>query len=305
MHWQTLWQRFETFSWRDDGTLIHTAAPPIDFRHYQLVAAALGNLSGCLNQFWWIQSIRTTADSIVVEVQGPEDGQITCAMEIQPVDVVRIPQTTKRIVFRSTTPRLAVPDSAPWWNAPNWAVWDSLDPDRREVFLTAWARDPTTRPADLVEVARRGGGDWTIARILLERPEVLRSSAALVGLVRAPNEDGQTARHLLLANYGVDLAEDAATTPTVLRVLIDGLGEDTVFGAAARALLANATVRGAQDLLREVIIRTDKYPAVFREACRLYLARWPAWERVPDAKGNLTTSWANSTPCPDLPPFPH
>jgi len=304
-HWRTLWQRFQEFRWGYDGKITHATPPPVDFNRYMLVAVSLGDRSGCDNQYWWVQRIRTTADSIVVEVGEPVGPEITCAMMIQPLDVVRIPRTEKRVTFLPADSITKVPDAASWWDAPDWTAWSGMDEHRRGAFLMAWARDPATKVADVEQISRRGGSDWTIARVLLERPEVLESSAALIGLVHAPGDDGRTARHLLLTNFGGRLAKDTATTPAALRVLIDELAEDTVFAGPAQALLANEKVRREQQLLRELIIRTDKYPAVFRDACHVYLARWPAWERVPDSQGNLTSSWASSTPCPDLPPFPH
>ena len=303
-HWKTLWQRFEQFRWREDGAIVRTVPPPIDFHRYMLVAVGLDGMSGCSNQFWWIWHIRTMPDSVIVELGISDEPYLTCAMIIEPLDVVRIPRTTKPIFFRSITPRLVVPDTAPWWNAPDWTAWSVEDDGRRGAFLMAWARDPATSLTDLVEISRRGGGDWTIARVLLNRPEVLESPDVLVGLIRAPDDDGRRARSLLLGKYGARLAYDTAASPAVLRALIDGLREDTAFGVAARSLLANEAVRRDQQLLREIIITTDKYPEVFREACHVYLARWPAWERIPDATGHLTTTWGSSTPCPDLPPPP-
>ena len=297
-HWNTLWQRFEQFRWREDGSIVRTVPPPIDFSRYMLVAVGFDGTSGCSNQFWWIWHIRTVPDSVIVELGISDEPYLTCAMIIEPLDVVRIPRTTKPIFFRSATPSLVVPEAAPWWNLPDWVVWDTMDVHLRGAFLMAWARDPSTRLSDLVEVARRGGSDWTIARVLLGRPEVVQSPTALVGLVHAADEDGRKARHLLLARYGLRLAEDTATTPGILRILIDQLGEDTGFSAAARSLVANETIRGDRQLLREFIIRTDKYPEVFRDACHLYVARWPAWKTVRDVNGHVTTYWDGDTPCP-------
>lgn len=300
-HWKTLWQRFEQFRWREDGSIVRTIPPLIDFRRYMLVAVGFDGTSGCSNQFWWIWHIRTMPDSVVVELGISDEPSLTCAMIIEPLDVVRIPRTNKPILFRSISPELVVPDTAPWWNPPNWAAWDALDPHLRGAFLAAWARDPTTRQEDLVGIARRGGSDWTIARVLLDRPEVRESPAALACLVHAPSDDGRRARRLLVVRYGVRLGRDTASSPELLRILIDELGEDTSFSAAARTLVANMTVRDDRQLLREVIIRTDKYPEVFQEACRLYVTRWPAWKTVRDVNGHLTTYWDGDTPCPPPP----
>src|SRR5690348_1439643 len=65
-HWKTLWQRFEQFRWREDGAIVRTVPPPIDFHRYMLVAVGLDGMSGCSNQFWWIWHIRTMPDSVIV-----------------------------------------------------------------------------------------------------------------------------------------------------------------------------------------------------------------------------------------------
>src|SRR5690242_6103980 len=116
-HWKTLWQRFEQFRWRVDGAIVRTVPPPIVFHLYMLVAVGLDGMSGCSNQFWWIWHIRTMPDSVIVELGISDEPYLTCAMIIEPLDVVRIPRTTKPIFFRSIPPRLVVPDTAPWWNA--------------------------------------------------------------------------------------------------------------------------------------------------------------------------------------------
>lgn len=301
-HWARLWQRFEAYAHRSDGSLVRSVPPPIDFQRYMLVAAALGSLSGCSNQAHWVRRIRQNPDSIVVTVGPPFEGpEVTCMMIIEPLDVVRISRSAKPIYFRPALVATPVPDTASWWIAPDWPAWDAMDPSRRGVFLTAWARDLTTPLADLEEITRRRGRDWTIAHVLLERPEVLQSPVALLNLVDAADEYGRQARHLLLAKFGLRLAGDPNTPPAALLVLIEELTHDAAFPETAKQLMANERVRQDQQLLKALTRWSQRYPGVYREACRLYLARWPAWERILDANGQPTRLLASSVPCPDLP----
>lgn len=64
-------------------------------------------------------------------------------------------------------------------------------------------------------------------------------------------------------------------------------------------------VRRERDLLQLFIHRAPFYPDALREACPVYRARWPAWERIRDAQGHPTQEWTSPVfTCPDLPPPP-
>jgi len=72
----------------------------------------------------------------------------------------------------------------------------------------------------------------------------------------------------------------------LLHILIEELRYDAAFSETAQRLIANQTVRQDQELLRAVTRWAQHYPGVYREACRLYLARWPPGKELPMRMGN-------------------
>jgi hypothetical protein len=69
----------------------------------------------------------------------------------------------------------------------------------------------------------------------------------------------------------------------------------------ARLLLRNAAVRGDRELFLAYIARVREQPELSGEACRLYLARWPRWERVEYEDGRPTDQLQTRLACPEPP----
>ena len=298
--WDLLWRRFAELHMGDSGWVAPYRLPAVDFRREMLVAVAFGGGSGCSNEERYIQRIRERADSIVVEI-GSEDDEPreTCEMFIQPVDVVRLPRSAKPVAFHSrwATP---APPPARWWDRPSRAELDRMDRDTRAAFLAALVRDPRSTLDDLRQIAERVP-DYVTASILVQHPLVRNDPVALLTLMRAGDD---AAGQLLFERYAHDLARDPETPPDVLRFLIERLDHEMTANhpALARLLLLHPTVRNDRELLRTLARHAQPYPAVFDQACELYLSRWSPWERARDLQGNPTDYWYSRLVCPDLPP---
>jgi hypothetical protein len=305
--WATLWHRFERHTTRgDDGSLVRTPAPPVDFRRDMLVAVALGGLSGCSNAAQWIRRISAFADSLVVLV-GPQapGNEITCAMFIQPIDVVRIPRSRKPIVFRSLDRELVLPGAAHWWDRPTYAEVQRMVPWERAVFTMALARDPMTPWPEVAHIARaEGASSWSLSRVLFERREVRADAEAVTALANGPDWPGQEASKYLMREFGPRLAGNDSTPVASLRVLIEQLARDSTHYETARLLLQNTAVRRYQFLLRLFIRHSYYYPELLEEACRTYVSQWPVWQPMHDTRGNRASGWSSTVPCRHLMPPP-
>jgi hypothetical protein len=281
--WHLLWRRYEERAYRD-GRVVHAAVPSIDFRTEMLVAVALGPTSGCSNEAHNIGDIVERPDSIIIVIGSADEGeplvQLTCAMEIEPVDVVRLNRSSKPVAFHSYQAGIPTPPPATWWRRPSPAELDRMGESERGVFMSVLARDPATPLPTLVTiVGRLPVGEGEIARDLLRRSDVLASTELLIALARWDQQGGSRGREAkdeLFARHGTALAGDPSTPSDVLGMLIEQLrGQWTPrHQEVARLLARNPTVQGKDELLRQFIFLTQNRRDVSGEACKVYVARW-------------------------------
>lgn len=306
--WKRLWLRYEERAYSDSG-VVHAAVPAIDFRTEMLVAVSLGRSSGCSNSAHYIGQVVERPDSIVVVVgsAGGGDPQLTCAMIIEPVDVVRLRRSAKPVAFHSYEPGIPTPSAATWWSQPSPAELDRMDEVERAVLTAALARDPATPMPTLEAIARHlKVGDGETARDLLRRPDVLASTELLIALARWDRYGGSDAEDVLVVRHGLALAGDPATPGDVLRMLIEHLrGPWTPHHQeVARLLVQNPTIRGNEELLRQFIFLTQNRRDLSGEACKAYAARWLSKENsAPD--NTSTMNYLCSQLLHPEPPRPH
>ena len=295
--WTTLWNRFEHYGYRD-GAAVRAPVPTIDFKREILLAAALGSMSGCSNEHHWIRRVQEFRDSIVVHLGFNPADNTPCQMVIQPIDVVRVPRTSKLVSFRGERSIRSPPGPAPWWDRPSWGRFDAFPDWKQQALLLAFAKDPATSKADLIEVIRRAEPEWTIHRVLMDRPEVRSSPKALSMMASRFGRQDDEVQKLLMTQFGSQLAHDDQTSPEVLRLLIEELPKNPAYVETARHLIQNPVVLGDQELLSWMTRNTQHFPDVHRKACSTYLGRWPAWKRT---GGGSWTAWVvcDNLPAPD------
>lgn len=275
--WATLWHRFAEDGWPPRG--MERALSAVDFREHMLIAVSMGSTSGCSNTARYVQAMQRRPDSLVVEL-GPERGgpRITCMMLIHPVDVVRIPRTDRRIVYRRHREDVPVPGAADWWSTPTMDELERMEERRREIFLTALARDPATSDRLLVAIARHGTWyqetGWGLAQLLLGK-EVVRADAEAVFTLARARGVSKEARRLLLERHGAALARDRGTPKAVLAILIDELKFDYAEPDVVHQLVEHPSVQEDRELLRALIHDGRQYREAVREACDVFLTRWP------------------------------
>jgi hypothetical protein len=202
---------------------------------------------------------------------------------------------------------LATPPPARWWRQPQPAELDRIPAPAREELMLALARDPRTPLPTLEAIARRlTRADAHVGSQLLRRPDV-RSNAALVTILfRLGSDVGRDAGDVLFAQHGVALAGDPGTPTDILGLLIAKLAGPWMQHRheVARLLLRNAAVRADRELFLGYIARVREQPVLSEEACQLYLARWPRWERVEYEDGRPTDQLQTRLACPEPPRSP-
>ena len=273
--WAVLWHRFGRIGYQE-GQLIRPDPPKVDFQESVLIAVSMGRLSGCDNTAHYVQRIHDTVDSVVVDVGWEELGpNMTCAAEISPVDVVRLPRSSQRIVFHQYWDEVPEPGPANWWQTPSVGELDRMDPRERGVFMLALALDANT-PDDLLGGIARGLSDfdWTVGDILLERPAVRQNPDAVYALTRVRGTE-KNARRILLEEHGESLASDPRTPAEVLGVLMRELGPGDANRAVWKLLLQHPAVRNDQELLLDFTLYSQHQRDLWLQACSLYLKQWP------------------------------
>lgn len=309
--WERLWLRYEQRAY-ENGAVVHAAVPAIDFRTEMLVAVALGPTSGCTNEARNISQAVERPDSIVIVIGSAHEGElrVTCAMEVDPVDVIQLGRSTKPVAFHQYQPGVPVPLPAKWWIRPSPAELDRMVGYERGVFMRVLARDPATPLSTLLAIAERlGTNDMEAAHDLLRRPETRASVEVLTALSRwdqLKGSVGEGAREELFMRHGLALAGDPATPSDVLGMLIEQLrGQWTPHHQeVARLLVQNPTVRSNEELLRQFIFLTQNRRDLASEACKVYVARWLSRENSAPNYGSTMKYLCSHLLRPE-PPRPH
>lgn len=304
--WVTLWQRFG----RPDanGAVAPSMIPTIDFLTEMVVVVSPGPRSGCSNRVSIIREVIQTVDSVVVGVgrRPSDDGglQITCMMVVYPVEIARLPRTSRPVVFRGPQDWIA---PAEWWNEPTPEELDRMPEQKRRTFWQALARDPATPSTTIAHIAGRlTNQDWGLSQRLLSRPEVRESPAILTDLALLERDAGQEAQRFLFDRFGLELAESDSTPLSSLRALLNELTrrrDSPPFGIS-RALLRHPRILEDRDLLIQLARDIRPFPELRAEACREILTRYSVWEPTLDRSGRPTGGWGSRVPCPNLPPPP-
>lgn len=283
--WKTLWHRFARLKGRGDS--IFQAPPPdIDFNRHMVVALSLGAQTGCSNSARYFTAVRTYDDSVVVDRgrgesrREPSRGDrilITCPMQQEPVDLIRIDRSEAPVVFHRNGKRATEPGPAPWWEEPSLMELAQME-SHRGFFVNALVFDPTTPDSVLVGLARRPewlGSGWVMHRIF-ELPAVRADFQAIFALAEAMDgSDARQARRLLVERHGMALASDPATPPAILDLMIQELKRDYADPELPRRLLRNPAIRDDPVRLGGFIQAVQHYQDTMRAACDIYLARWP------------------------------
>lgn len=296
--WKMLWRRYFSRAWNGvTGERIHPVIPPVDFRREMVVAVSFGPTSGCLNAARWVTRVTERRDSVFVQLGPvPSPSMSTCAAMVHPAELVVLPRRDKPVAFRGP---IRAPAPATWLHTPPDAALDAL-PDRGERIVAGQALDPATSPqrvAWLVDWAiRRGNAD--VGELLLDRAEVRRNPRYVARLVALPDHHGQRAREILIRDFAASVASDPQAPTVALRTLIQAMSEPGADPRVAALLIRNPAVRSDRALLRLYALHGQGNVELWREACQVYLARWPALERVSGPAGD-TTSYYLGIVCPE------
>jgi len=303
-HWATLWQRWDQRPPPGYGAGWHDTIPAIDFRREMAIAVDFGSTSGCDNRQNNIGRIVEWKDSIVVVPPAGLFGpRFTCMMIVEPVDIVRVPRSDKRVVLHLER-RLKPLPAAPWWWQPSAPEFEAADSTRRAAFVDALTRDTATAPATIEAIARfTATHEWGYEFLLLERREVRSSIPALMALMRARGDMRDSALAILIRDFGATMAQDPAAPRDFLIQLIRRLGDGSAqMHDRAVDLLQNPTVASDSGLMATMIAALPD-SAQLREACRRYLARWTAWQRI-TAPDHSLIGWTGVVSCPNMTPPP-
>jgi hypothetical protein len=299
--WTTLWQRWEQVGYSSvDGAVVHAAVPQFDFRREMAIAVSLGSSSGCDNTQNNIGRVIEWPDSIVVTAPpGLLQPRVTCAMIIEPVDVVRVPRSNKRVVFRVEEGG-AVLVAAPWWWRPSASEFEAADPAKQAAFVLALTRDLATPPSTIEAIVRYSTTpSGLIGQVLLNRRDV-RSSIPLLTLLTRNRVSEDSAITILFRDFGTTVAGDQTTSRDVLTRFVQRLSPPSAQGhdVAAR-MLKNPTVVADSGLMVDMT-KTLPDRDLRAEACRLYLARWRAWKRATNPDHSFP-GWDPIVSCPNMP----
>ena len=277
--WVTLWQRWDGAKrWAGiTGAIVHDTIPRIDFRHEMAIAVALGQTSGCSNVQRNVGRVVEGKDSIIVfPPPGLFGPRLTCMMEIEPVDVVRLPHSGKRVVFHAFGLRRPLP-SASWWWSPSAAEFDAADTAKQSAFAVALIVDPATPFTTVEAITRYAVADPVLSQLLVaDRPEVRTNVRLLTMLARS--SAGDSALAVLFRDFGTTVAADSSTPRDVLIKFIRHLGPRTAgsHDVAAR-LLENPTIATDSQLVVRIVDAVQDRD-LRATACRLYWAHWPNWQ---------------------------
>lgn len=301
--WEMLWRRYSSGAWSGvTGERIHPEIPVVDFRREMVVIVSFGPASGCSNTTRWVTRVIERRDSVTVRLRPlPTEPVLTCMMIIHPADLVLLPRRDKPVAFHGS-PR--VPAPANWLRTPPDAALDAL-PDHGEHILAGQVLDPATSPqrvAWLVDwAARRGNAN--VGELLLDRPEVRGNPRFVARLVGLPDRHGERARDILVRDFAAAVAADPRAPTAALRALIEAMSEPQTDPRVAALLIQNPAVRRDREQLRAYARHAQRNVELWREACRVYLARWPGWERTQGSPANDPSYYA-AIICPEPPPFP-
>lgn len=275
--WRTLWQRY--------GRNGPAAAPPLDFSRRMVAAVSLGGISSCASSERYVDRVEQDRDSLFVVIgygaYPQEDGEMVCAQQIAPVDLLVLPRSDLPAAFVGATNRAPLPGPAAWLAKYTAAQLDSLPPERRARFRVFLARDSSTSHAEIVRLVDgvQPYGDGAVADALLHHPGVQRDAALLqriAALGYAPERVGQ----LLLEHHGASLARDPATPPETLRLLVAALDRaQKPYAPTARLALRHPTVAADRELLETALHAVTRKHLTCAEVQLV-------WERVnPPAPG--------------------
>jgi hypothetical protein len=299
--WATLWHRFGRTSFVGPKTLF--PLPRVDFSRYMLVIVAGGPGSGCGNWTQYVQRILVRRDAVLVDLRAEPtlEPVITCMMWVNHIDVVRIPRTSKPVVF--LTHRAGRFPPARWWDPPDLASLARAKEDERGFFLQAWARDPLTPPGIAVSIARMPPS-WIsgIAEDLLKRPEVRADPLAVASLAVLGGDEGADARRLLLDRHATALLRDPRTQRSAFGALITELAERAAKPeATALALARHPRIQGDRELFLRLIRATRGLDGVRAYACGVYVRKYPSRRRWSDTAKRGPDRWSHVIGCENLP----
>jgi hypothetical protein len=104
--WRTLWTRY-----RKDPAEV----PVVNFKDLMVVAVSRGSGSGCVNSAIYVERVERGRDSLFVVLDPGSGGpEVTCAMEIGPVDLVAVPRSDLPIAWVEYPGRRGPPPPARW-----------------------------------------------------------------------------------------------------------------------------------------------------------------------------------------------
>lgn len=105
--WHALWRRFP----REGAT-----PPTVDFAREMVAAVSRGYTSGCSHSAIYVSGVERGRDTLFVVLGHPSDfgPEVTCAMEIEPVDLVVVPRGDLPVRFVGYTGAYRVPGPARW-----------------------------------------------------------------------------------------------------------------------------------------------------------------------------------------------
>ena len=109
--WNELWRRYPQHQ-----PLI---PPPVNFSRQMVAVVSRGSAQGCTNSAIYVGRVERGRDTLFVVLGTPADdvgwGEVTCAMEIAPVDAVAFERTELPVHFVGFRPGVTAPGPARWF----------------------------------------------------------------------------------------------------------------------------------------------------------------------------------------------
>ncbi|MBW3656406.1 MAG: hypothetical protein KY444_09870 [Gemmatimonadetes bacterium] len=235
------------------------ADPPADFRREMLAVVSYGPTSACTDRARHVWRVEKSPDTLfVVLAFGGYPGpiaEVTCAMVVEPVDVVRLPRTDAPVKFVGYTGEYRVPPPARWLDRYTAAETDTLPPELGRLHRVFLARDSTTPRSELRHLSETLLVDTNVPLLsaLANNPAVVGDAELLAELAAMTGDSGSYRREaiapVLLARHGRRLARERGTHPEVLRTLLWELDRTQGNDDVARLLIRHPTVLNDRQLL--------------------------------------------------------
>jgi hypothetical protein len=280
-------------------------APRVDFSRHMLAIVAGGPGSGCHNATHYVQRVVERRDSVLVDMRpragAPLELHATCARLVHSIDIVRIPRSSKPVVFLGHPAWL--PPAARWLDPPDLKRLEQASEEERGFFLRAWARDPRTPPGVAVAMARMPEEwIWRIAGDLLKRPDVQRDPLAVASLAVLRGPNGVNARRLLFDRHATALLRYPRTPLPALGALVEELATRVPRPEpVAFALARHPGVQGDRLLLLRLIRAMGTLDGARSYACGIYVRKFPSWSRWSDTSRRGADRWSHVIGCESLP----